>query len=135
MFGNPNAIELRLGDVTYLTSPNYPQYYVEEDAVRIWHFTSPDPGYYEVSVIAVDVWNLFVGVGQDVTWDNTVGRYYWSILNTLTIRDVSMWVEYEMFADWPDPGFFLKIKRTSGKSKLTIAYKAREFPTCRKLIT
>ena len=110
---------MKLGDVTYLTSPHYPGWSLaDKDTTCIWLFTSPDPGYYEVSVIAVDVWDLYVGTGHNFSSENIVGQYEWFILNTLTISDQGMWVKYIMWADWPDLGFFLKIERASGKGKL-----------------
>ena len=119
MCGNPVTTDMKMGDVTYLTSPHYPGLTIaEEDTTCIWLFTSPDPGHYEVSVTAVDVWDLYVGIGHNFGSENIVGKYEWFILNTLTISDPVMWVKYSMWADWTDLGFHLKIKRAPGTGKL-----------------
>ena len=103
-----------VSNITYLTSPNYPNYY-EPSTECTWLFTASDnTAIFVITYLHLllrDYDYLSIGSTHDMLPNNTVTKKdLWFPPNVVTVQHHRMWIHFESNDDtWVFPGFFIKI--------------------------
>ena len=104
-----------VNNVTYLTSPNYPDYY-EPNTVCMWLFTASDSTatfvvrFLDLQQRIYDY--LSIGSTHDIQPSNTVSKKdYWYAPNLVMVHHHRMWIHFDSNIDtYVFPGFFIQLE-------------------------
>ena len=124
-------INMASDEVTYLTSPKYPNVYLPSTKC-IWIFQGVDEGaflmrffylYLSSSVMPSKNDTLEIGTGHHVSNETVVIELKLYFPNTLSVNGSSMWIRFTSADAYGCCGFFIEIERTQtyGKYCLNLA--------------
>ena len=108
-------VDIPVSDVTYLTSPNYPDFY-EPSTECVWFFIASDnTDTFVVIFLHFEQRGsdyLSIGSTHDMLPNNTVSKKgYWYAPNRVMVHHHRMWIQFESNNNtYVDLGFFIKIE-------------------------
>lgn len=110
-------------EVTYLTSPKYPNVYLPSTKC-IWIFQGVDEGAFLMRFFYLYLYDtLEIGTGYHVSNETVVIELGLYFPNTLSVNGSSMWIQFTSADAYGCCGFFIEIERTQnyGKYGLNLA--------------